>query len=305
VNDLDQFRAVYETAGVYDQRLLRHYYDGIEDIDLVLQLLERHYGRPEADLMIVEFGCGTGRITERLIPYARQLIAADYSQTMIDAVRTRLPQAETLCADTRDAIAHLSGNGLDGTFDVVAAFWSLSYPLGEFFETMTADGVSPTRDLAHARDQAAAFVRHLIDLLAPGGHLLALFFDAQTLEQRLVTRQWERIALFPEGGRSYTLTLLLDGLRRAEQDERGTLTHIRQGGTAWAPDRDAALAWFNIVHLKSFPALVNDPQVQHEVARFVDRYARPAGDVALPSGVHVIDFHVAGHPACHLPDRRR
>lgn len=35
MTDLDQFRAVYEAAGVYDRRLLPHYYHGAEDLDLV------------------------------------------------------------------------------------------------------------------------------------------------------------------------------------------------------------------------------------------------------------------------------
>lgn len=305
MTDLEQFRAVYETAGVYDRRLLPHYYHGIEDADLVTELLDRYYGRPTADLAIVEFGCGTGRITARLAPHAERMIAADYSRTMIEALQTRFPQIETLCADTRDVVARLLDDGLGGAFDVVAAFWSLSYPLGEFFETMTADGVQPVGDLAQAREQGADFVRQLVGLLAPGGHLLALFFDAETPEQRLVTRLWERIAPFPEEGRSYTLNLLLNGLRQAEADGHGTLTHTRYGGTAWAPDREAALAWFNVVHLKSFPALVNDPEVQREVITFVEHHARPAGDVALPAGVHVIDFHAVPHPASHLPDQLR
>lgn len=254
---------------------------------------------------MVEFGCGTGRITARLAPYARRLIATDYSSTMIDKLRSRFPQAETVCADTRDAVAHLLDGGHGGAFHVIGAFWSLSYPLGEYFETMTADGVQPVADVARAREQAGDFVRQLVGLLAPGGHLLALFFDAKTPEQRLVTRLWERIAPFPEEGRSYTLNLLLDGLRQAEEDGHGTLTHTRYGGTAWAPDRDAALAWFNVVHLKSFPTLVNDPEVQREVTAFVKRYEQPANGVALPSGVHVIDFHAAAHPTCHVPEQTR
>lgn len=187
----------------------------------------------------------------------------------------------------------------------MAAFWSLSYPLGEFFETMTAGGIQPVDNTDQARREAGAFVRQLTELLAPGGHLLALFFDADTLEQRLVTRLWKRIAPFPEEGRSYTLNLLLNGLRQAEADGRGNLTHTRYGGTAWAADRDAALGWFNVVHLKSFPELVNDPDVQREVTRFVDQHLQPNGDVCLPSGVHVIDFHATNHPASHLPDGLR
>lgn len=305
MSDIAQFRAVYETAGVYDRCLLPHYYHGVEDLDLVTELLNRHFGDPAGDLAVVEFGCGTGRVTARLMPYARRLVVADYSPTMIEAVQSRWPRAEALCADTRDAVTDLLDQGGRGAFDVVAAFWSLSYPLGEFFETMTADGVRPVDDEARAREQAAEFVGRLVSLVAPGGHLLALSFDAETPEQRLVTRLWERIAPFPGEGRSYTLNLLLGGLRQAEEDGHGTLTHTRYGGAAWASDREAALAWFNVVHLKGFSTLVGDPAVQRDVVSFVDRCTRPCGDVVLPSGVHVIDFHTTAHPSTHLPDRPR
>ncbi|GDY31816.1 class I SAM-dependent methyltransferase [Gandjariella thermophila] len=301
MTDVEQFRSVYETGGVYDRCLLPHYYDGREDLDLVRELVTAHHGEPAGNLTVVEFGCGTGRVTARLAPYARHLILADYSTTMIDTVRVQYPLARTIRADTRDAVAQLLGEGRAGSFDLVGAFWSLSYPLGEFFETMTADGIQPVSDVAAARRQAIAFVRDITRLLAPGGHLLALFFDSDTPEQRLVTRLWERIAPFPEEGRSYTRNLLLTALRQLEDSGHGALTHTRRSGTAWAPNAEAAIAWFNVVHLKSFPALVNDAGVQHEIRDFIDHYEQPSGEVTLPSGVHVADFHAIPHPSHHLP----
>lgn len=301
MTDLEQFRSVYEAGGVYDLHLLPHYYDGRHDLDLISQLLTAHHGQPSGSLTIAELGCGTGRATARLSPYARHLTVADYSQVMIDAVGERFPHARTLCADTRDAVSDLLGQGLAGSFDLLGGFWSLSYPLGAFFETMTAEGVQPVADVARARKHARAFVREMTRLLAPGGHLLALFFDSDTPEQRLVTRLWERIAPFPEEGRSYTRNLLLAALREAEDSGEGALTHTRRSGTAWAPNIDAAIAWFTVVHLKSFPALVHDPAVRDEIREFVRRYQHSSGEVTLPSGVHVIDFHATHDPAQHLP----
>lgn len=301
MTDVERFRSVYEINGVYDSRLLPHYYDGRKDLDLISDLLIEHFGHRTGDMSIVEFGCGTGRVTTRLAPYARDLIVADYSAAMVDAVREQQPHARAICADTRDAVATLLGEEMAGSFDLVGAFWSLNYPLGEFFETMTAQGIQPAADLAASRDRASAFVHDITRLLAPGGHMLALFFDSDTPEQRLVTRVWERIAPFPEEGRSYTRNLLLSALRDAEDSGLGALTHTRRSGTAWAPNAEAAIAWFNVVHLKSFPALVGDADVQREVAEFVQRYQRPSGEVTLPSGMHMIDFHAIQHPSSHLP----
>nr|WP_219632259.1 class I SAM-dependent methyltransferase [Haloechinothrix aidingensis] len=281
--------------------MLAHYYNGRDDLDLISALLTAHYGQPAGGLNVVEFGCGTGRATARLAPYARHLTVSDSSPIMIDAVGERNAQARTICANTRDVVAELLADGRAGSFDLVGAFWSLSYPLGEYFETMTAEGIQPATDVAAARRHASTFVRDMTRLLAPGGHLLALFFDSDTPEQQLVTRLWERIASFPEEGRSYTRNVLLAALREAEGAGDGTLAHTRRSGTAFAPDIDSAIAWFNVVHLKSFPALVNDPTVQEEIRSFVRRYEHPSGEVTLPSGVHVIDFHATRHPAHHLP----
>jgi SAM-dependent methyltransferase len=291
------FRAVYEVEGVYDKHLLRHCYDGDEDADLVAALLAQHYRAPAADLEVIEFGCGTGRVTEHLVPYARRLIGIDSSPAMLTALAERCPTVEPVHADTREAVANLHQSGRAGSFDLVGAFWSLNYPLGEYFETLTAEGVTPRADHGRAREEALGFVHDLARLVAPNGHLIALFFDADTPEQRLVTRLWERVAPFPEGGRSYTFQLLLDGLCRAEHTIGGMLTHTRRAGIARAPTIAAALEWFTVVHLKDLPALVDDPEVQRLVGDFVLRHVQPSGAVALPTGVHVIDFHIDLHAA--------
>ncbi len=101
------FRAVYETAGTYDKLLLQHFYGGTEDIDLVSDWLTEHHVAPRAALNIAEFGYGTGRITDAIAPYARNLVLADYSETMVAAVAHKFPDAETICADTSDAVACL------------------------------------------------------------------------------------------------------------------------------------------------------------------------------------------------------
>jgi len=297
---------VYRSADLYDAVLAPHYYGGVDDVDLVGRLMAEHFGEPgeRGELTIAEFGCGTGRVTSCLAPHARRLVGIDSSRSMIAAFETRFPRAETRCLRTQAAVAQLLDEGLGEAFDVVGAFWSLSYPLGEFFEAMTEDGIRPVADVVTARASAGRLVQDLLALVAPGGHLLALFFDSETREQRLVTRLWERIAPFPDGGRAYTRQLLLDELRAAEDRGVGWLTHTRRGGVAVAPSEEAAHAWFNHLHLKDFPTLVDDPDVQREVGAFVRDCTIPNGTVLIPSGVHVIDFHATADPLLHLPSQR-
>lgn len=304
MNATPAFRAVYEADGVYDRLLLHHYFGGATDLELMTDWLTRHHGPPAAALRIAEFGCGTGRVTDIMVGYAAELVLADYSTAMVAAASRRFPNARILRADTRDAVTTLLGHGRAGVFDLVASFWSLSYPIGEFFETMTPTGIAANQDRLQARDAAARFVRHLVELLAPGGHLLVWLFDSDSPEQRLVTRAWEQVAPFPDGGRAYTRRVLLDALHDAEQLGLGTLTYARLGGVAYAPNREAGREWFFGEHFKHHPRLTSDPTLSADVDAFLDRYRLPDGGSAIPSGVHIIDFHAGRHPFTALPPER-
>src|SRR5438874_9104989 len=164
--DATEFRAVYRSAAVYDDLILPHYYGGAEDADLVAGLMRKGYGQPGAvrDLSIVELGCGTGRVTSRLTPYARSLLAVDSSQSMIATFEARYRDVETWCLDIREAVGHLIEEGRAGTFDVVGAFWSLSYPISECFEEVTAEGVRPVPDQAAAGERARRLVGDVVRL---------------------------------------------------------------------------------------------------------------------------------------------
>jgi SAM-dependent methyltransferase len=172
------FKAVYRSEGIYEAVLPAHYYGGQEDADLVAQIIETRFGAPRRALGVLELGCGTGRLTARLAPYARRFVAIDSSAAMLDTFRARFPGVEVHEADIPLAVSRLLGDGQAGAFDLVGAFWSLNYPLGEFFEEMTADGIRPVSDQVAARREAGRLVRDVMSLVAENGHLLVVFFDS-------------------------------------------------------------------------------------------------------------------------------
>jgi SAM-dependent methyltransferase len=286
------FRSVYTQPGLYDQLLLPHIYDGRSDDELIAEAMDAFYGPAPAipSLAIVEFGCGTGRVTGHLAPYASSLIGADYSPAMTEAFADRFPHARTVTADTPTAVQRLHADGLTGEVDVIGAFWSLSYPLSDYLEKLDEHGSTATRDMDVATGQALAFVHAMTGLLAPSGRLLALFFDADSPEQQLVTRLWNRLGPCP-GGRNYTRTLLLRGLQEKAERDGGVLTVTHHTGVATAPDQASAMAWFLAVHCKNHPVIVSNPATIPAIGEFIAEHTEPDGRVTIPSGAYLISYH--------------
>jgi len=293
----EQFNIGYANADVYEDILPPHYYQGTEDVDLIAALLHDKLGPPptEPTAQVLDLGCGPGRITTVLAPYAAALTGTDKSVGMIGKFERRFPTATARCEDTETIVHALHTEGRARTFDIIGAFWSMSYPLLECFEDTTADGVVVTTDPDTGRRRAERLIDHLVTLLAPGGHLIMLFFDAHTAEQRLVTKLWERIAPFPGTGRDYTWRLLEQGLLDAEARGHGILHHTRLPGVAVAESDQAARDWFLTGHLNSYAGLSEDPEVHQAIADFTAQHRQPDGRIMIPSGVHLVHFHALGH----------
>lgn len=300
----EPFNIGYADAGLYEAMLPPHYYGGLEDTDLIRDQLHHFYGEPHRreGLRVLDLGCGPGRITTVLAPYADTLIGTDKSAGMIDQFKTRFLDAEAVCADTETVLAQFIEQ--QRRVDLIGSFWSMSYPLLECFETTTAQGVVTTSTLDAGIARAHALINHLIELLAPDGRLLMLFFDASTAEQRLVTRLWERIQPFPGTGRDFTWNLLQRGLQDAEAAGRGQLTTRRLPGVAVAENLEAAIQWFRIGHLNTYSPLVDNPDVIAEITGFARAHQRSDGRILIPSGVHLLDFHANADLATHLPRDR-
>lgn len=306
MSNSEEFNIGYASADVYEKMLPPHYYGGKEDTDLIRSHLHQHLGPAPAEptARVLDLGCGPGRITTALAPYAAHLCGTDKSQGMIDTFQKRFPGAESRCQDTESALKALHGEGVAHHFDLIGSFWSLSYPLLECFEETNADDVLLTSDPETGRQRAADIVRRLVELLAPGGHLIMLFFDAHTEEQRLVTSLWERIAPFPGTGRDYTWRLLEQGLLDAEASGMGAFSQSRLPGVALAADRTAAREWFLTGHLNSHAALRDDPDVHQVIDAFVAQHTTDQGSVLIPSAVRLIHFHATTSANHHLPAAR-
>ncbi len=78
------------------------------------------YGNGWKSKRVLDFGCGTGLLAERLAPLVGEVVALDTSQEMIDVLRgKRIRNVTAICADIDDPSVH-SADRCSG-FDLIVA----------------------------------------------------------------------------------------------------------------------------------------------------------------------------------------
>jgi ubiquinone/menaquinone biosynthesis C-methylase UbiE len=135
-----------EFAGWYERARSRGYHKMLDDLEV--ELVER-YG---AGQDVLEVGCGTGLILERVARFARRAVGVDLSAGMLDLARRRGLQVAQGSA-TNLPIA-------DASIDVAFSF----------------------KVLAHVSDIEGA-MRELARVVRPGGWVLAEFYNARSLRR--------------------------------------------------------------------------------------------------------------------------
>lgn len=110
------------------------------------------------DLRIIDVGCGTGWMSERLAPFG-QVIATDLADEVLQRARTRAPHVRFVSGD----------------------FMQLP------FEPECFDVAVSLEVLSHVADQPA-FMRRVADLLSPGGYFML------ATQNRYVLERWSEIA---------------------------------------------------------------------------------------------------------------
>jgi len=111
-----------------------------------------------SDLNILDVGCGTGWVCERLERFG-QVTGTDMTSTVLERAHIRVPKVRFLCGD----------------------FFSLDLPYEAY------DVVVSLEVLSHVTDQQA-FVARLASLLKPGGLLLL------STQSRPVFERWDSVA---------------------------------------------------------------------------------------------------------------
>ncbi len=135
-------------ADDYDETLYRlRYVDAMAD-----EILKNISPSPE--MTLIDFGAGTGLLTERIAPYVGKIVAIDISPSMIDKLRAK--EADLPCE-----------------LEILPIDLSREPYPGD-----SVDGIVSTMTLHHIRD-TEAILKRLYDAIIPGGFLALCDVDTE------------------------------------------------------------------------------------------------------------------------------
>jgi cyclopropane fatty-acyl-phospholipid synthase-like methyltransferase len=113
----------------------------------------RGWGVLDAGAIVLDFGCGTGRISAAIAPHVGRVLGIDASPRMVDVARAAVARHANAAVIQADALSALRGD----SFDVVLAIDSMPY-------VVLAGG-------------ADAFWEDVAALLTPGGIFLVMNYS--------------------------------------------------------------------------------------------------------------------------------
>ncbi|MGH8895792.1 MAG: methyltransferase domain-containing protein [Egibacteraceae bacterium] len=286
----ERYRSPYADALLYEQTRPRYQWDvGSEEV-FVSQRLRSLRGEADPWVQALELGCGTGRFTSILATHAAHVHATDPSPGMIEYCRASLPHLTNCRFHLATAETAIAAEQFVGC-DLVAAFWSITYPLQALFELeVDAEGRVQQRapnEVGYTRVQ-----RFLKAFFQPGRTYVALAFDPSSVEQRWVTAQWTEIGDFPGGSREALLDLLfwhLFGLRT----DGATVNVRRIRGHLVCQDKVDLERVFLVHHLRGLlPAARGRDWLRARLLEDMRELRLPSGGYRVPAGMHLIEVAI-------------
>lgn len=280
---------IYAKAGIYDASLPPYRFGAdndhlVDDEEILRETVEGLFGKPAHQLDILEIGAGTGRMSQVLSPFARNLTVSDKYSGVLEDLRSKLPEATVIQSDTRELPTHLP---MEQQFGLVGAYWTLSYPIGDCLETIEDNKIIPVPDLDEGVREASEMIGRLVNYIRPdGGVFNAYFFDSESAEQQVVTKIWEQFGPDPGGRRSFTREIAAAALESAAGTHGYPFEQRHHTGKAPFRSKQDMIAWFALCHAKGKPALVNTRVFEEETARLAEEYANADGTVDLPVGMY-------------------
>lgn len=272
----------YVNPEYYDHILQPYVFEPGDDLDMLRTHVARLAARrPVQD--VLELGVGTGRATDALLSVISpdSYEAVDLSSQMIEFCRTKYSGNNILRLHQSDSIQYLLDS--ERSFDFIFTLWSFSH--------------SVHQNLLF-RDNGAQRVRHgirrlVIDLLRPGGTLFLIHVDVLSDEQRILTRQWNRVAAVFTDGEQSPSKMHIDAAIEEMASAGQVVAEIRHhvGKQIQYDSLESAMETFLNFHLEChFNDQPDLPVVFTEVQDYLQGFATADGTVRVAPGCFVYEL---------------
>jgi ubiquinone/menaquinone biosynthesis C-methylase UbiE len=274
--------AEYVNPEYYDDILLPYVFEPGDDLDMLRAHVRRRAARqPVRD--VLELGIGTGRVTDalRAIVTPESYQAVDLSSQMIEFCHAKYSGGDAIGLVQSDSIQYLLDSARQ--FDFVFSLWSFNHSVHQNL-VFREDGAQRVRQ---------ALRRLVMDLLRPGGTFFLIHVDVLSDEQRILTRQWNRITqVFTEGEQSPSKAHIDAALEEltAEGHVHAEVRHL-VGQQIQYDSLEQAMETFLNFHLECY---FNDrpelPEVFTQVQDYLRDFVTPDGPVRVAPGCFVYEL---------------
>lgn len=237
----------------------------------------------------LEFGVGTGRMTQHILPITTNYTGIDLSISMIESSKKRFgsdfPEALFVVSPINDFIDN--ADSLD-EFDFVCSFYAYNYGLLSFWEYYNpeTDEHGQYEDTVKAEKNAVSQINKLFSQLKKGTKFYFYYFDAYSVEQSYVTRILEQELPFPHNDRGYTLKVLVNYLKNMNNI---SFEVEYLNGYAQFENLDHLVNFYSTLHLARSLEKMEDIR---DLVNYVKVFQQQDGRIKLPSGVNVISGEI-------------
>ncbi|GAX48218.1 methyltransferase domain-containing protein [Pseudolactococcus reticulitermitis] len=278
-----------DTAENYEKYLPKYYFfdDEIREYVEETVVVENKLSR-ESFNSVLEFGVGSGRITELLMPISKKYKGIDISDSMIKRINRRFP-VEKSQFEVFDINEFINQN-IDGLrqYDFIGSYWAFNYAILSFFEyrDLSTGKTYAIDNLTEAEEKAKEQITKLFSNLSKGTKFLFLYFDAYSVEQSYVTSVLEQSLPFPYNDRGFTFRLFKKILHQLESVK---FVHEHKSGFVILDDDEHLIEYFKNLHLKGY--LDSDESIELLMNTF-RAYKYEDGHYEIPAGMNIISGNI-------------
>lgn len=273
-----------DTATKYDAVLPDYYFfdflskNYVDETEFLKQYLENKRFKST-----LEFGVGTGRMTNFILPKSSTYTGIDLSNSMIEKIKQRFH------GSNGDFIVKPINDYIDqtdklSTFDFVCSFYAYNYSLLSFWEYYypETDEHGCYKDLELAEQRAKSEIKKLFTQLKPGTQFMFYYFDAYSAEQSYATRILEQELPFPHDDRGYTFKVFTNTL-----DELSNISYKleHKNGYAKLLNTEHLINYYSTLHLAESIKTFEDKEL---LVNAFKAYQLDNGNYHIPAGVNVV-----------------